>query len=85
MADEHAVKLMNPLNYIGEPGSTFAKYWRVRHGTLDFGNMLTNPIILSTTLQNKGFDIDCALAWDQAHAGDYDLDELFVWLDRICR
>lgn len=84
LAGASALHLMNPLHYLGAPGSTAAKYWRIRHGTLDFGNMLTNPVILSATLQNRGFEVDCALAWDQAHAGDYDMDELFGWLDKIC-
>ena len=84
MAEGAPLKLMNPMNYLGLPGSTAAKYWRVRHGTLDFGHLLTNPVILSATLQNRGFDVDSAFAWGQGHGGDYDMDELFTWLGRIC-
>ena len=84
MADVKAIRLMNPLHYINTAGSTTSKYWRIRHGTLDFGNMLTNPIILATSLQNRAFNVDCELAWGQPHGGDYDMDELFGWLDRVC-
>ena len=85
MADAYAIKLMNPLLYIDDPGSTAAKHWRIRHGTRDFGHMLTNPVILGATLQNRGFDTDLAFAWEQGHAGDYDIDELFDWIESVCR
>ena len=84
MVDGEALRLMNPVNYIGFPGNSPAKHWRVRHGTRDFSNILTNPVILAVILQNRGFEVDCAFAWDQAHGGDYDLDELFAWTDSIC-
>jgi hypothetical protein len=28
--------------------------------------------------------VDSAFAWGQGHGGDYDMDELFAWLGRIC-
>ena len=28
--------------------------------------------------------VDCHSPWDTPHAGDYDLDELFAWIDGIC-
>jgi hypothetical protein len=84
MAGDIPMRLMNPMSYIGIQGSDMAKHWRVRHGTRDFGHLLTNPIIISTVLQNRGFDVDCALAWDQTHGGDYDLGELFEWIGKIC-
>ncbi|MFM2342002.1 MAG: hypothetical protein RLZZ592_1655, partial [Pseudomonadota bacterium] len=31
----------------------------------------------------NGIDVDLALPWDRPHSGDYDLDELFAWIDRV--
>lgn len=78
------VKLMNPLNYIAQPQTTTAKYWRIRHGTKDKDTGLAIPVILATCLRNHGFDVNFALPWDKPHSGDYDLDELFQWTDSIC-
>lgn len=34
-ADPHLVATMNPMEFIGKPDATIAKFWRVRHGTND--------------------------------------------------
>lgn len=83
LADEGIVKLMNPMNYLGTEGSTTSRYWRIRHGTLDKDTSLAIPVILATKLQNEGLGVDFALPWDRSHSGDYDLEELFAWMDRI--
>ena len=85
LADATIVKMMNPMNYIGAKGTTTAQYWRIRHGIVDRDTSLAIPVILTTKLQNNGFNVDFAMPWDQGHGGDYDLDELFVWIDRVCR
>ena len=41
--------------------------------------------ILATTLKNKGFDVDYAVPWGVPHSGDYDLDELFAWMEKISK
>lgn len=84
-ADNLQIKMMNPMHYIGQPQTITAKYWRIRHGTKDKDTGLAIPVILGTCLQNKGFDVDLALPWEKPHSGDYDLDELFEWIDSICR
>ncbi len=84
-ADPRIVKMMNPLNYIGTAGTTTAQYWRIRQGTKDRDTSLAVPVILATTLENRGYDVDFALPWDKPHGGDYDLDELFAWINSICR
>lgn len=83
MADAGIVKVMNPMNYIGTPGTTTAKYWRIRHGSEDRDTTLAVPVILATTLENKGYSVDFALPWAQGHGGDYDLEELFAWMAGI--
>jgi len=85
LADAAIVKLMNPLDYIGAPGVTTAPHWRIRHGTADRDTALAVPTILATKLQNSGEQVDFALPWAQGHSGDYDLNELFAWIDQICQ
>jgi hypothetical protein len=84
LADATIVKILNPMNYIGTKGTTSAQYWRIRHGSIDRDTSLAIPVILATKLKNKGFDVDFAVPWGQGHGGDYDLDELFAWMDKIC-
>ncbi len=84
MADPAIVRLMNPVAHIleGNPGA--AKHWRVRHGSFDRDTSLAIPVILATLLANRGFDVDFALPWGLPHSGDYDLPELFAWIDNLC-
>ena len=84
LADATLVKMMNPMNYIGSEGTTTATYWRIRHGAVDRDTSLAIPVILATTLEQKGFNVDFAVPWGQGHGGDYDLDELFAWIGSIC-
>ena len=83
LADAQIIKLLNPTKYIGEADT--AKHWRIRHGTFDRDTSLAIPVILATLLENKGYDVDFFLPWGLPHSGDYDLDELFAWIDRICK
>lgn len=84
-ADETVVKMMNAMYYIDDEKTTVAKHWRIRHGTYDKDGGLAVPVILGTHLKNKGYDVDLALPWDRPHSGDYDLDELFNWIDNVCK
>lgn len=83
LADERIIKMLNPVRYIGEADT--AKHWRVRHGAFDRDTSLAVPVILATILENRGYDVDFCLPWGLPHSGDYDLEELFAWIDRICR
>ncbi len=85
MADMQQIKMMNPMNYIGDKAAKTSKNWRVRHGAKDKDTGFAVPVILATVLQNKGFSVDFALPWDKPHSGDYDLEELFNWMDGICK
>jgi hypothetical protein len=85
MADAQQIKMMNPMNYIGNKAANTSKYWRVRHGAKDKDTGFAVPIILAITLQNRGFNVDFALPWDKPHSGDYDLEDLFKWIDTICK
>lgn len=84
-ADSHIVKMMNPMSYIGTKDTKTAKYWRIRHGSKDKDTGLAVSAILALNLQNHGASVDYALPWDKPHSGDYDLDELFVWINSIAK
>lgn len=83
LADKDIVKTMNPLNYIGKSGVKTAHYWRIRYGEADRDTTIAVPAVVALRLQQAGYDVDFASPWARGHAGDYDLDELFAWMDAI--
>lgn len=83
MAEEEIVSMLNPLSQIKK--SDAAPHWRIRHGAFDRDTSLAIPVILATVLQNGGYDVDFSLPWGLPHSGDYDLEELFAWIDGICK
>ena len=85
MADEKIIRMLNPLNYIGQKDVQTAGYWRIRHGAKDRDTSIAIPAILALKLENNGEYVDFASPWGKGHAGDYDLDELFNWMDSICK
>lgn len=85
MAEADVVRLLNPLYYIGEEGTATAPHWRIRHGSYDKDTGLAIPTILATRLMNTKHDVDFALPWDKPHSGDYDLPELFDWINHLMR
>ncbi|MBE6098755.1 MAG: alpha/beta hydrolase [Anaerovibrio sp.] len=85
MADSETIKLMNPMNFIGNGKAVTAKHFRIRHGAIDRDTTLAIPAILALKLQNSGIDVNFYSPWNRGHAGDYDLPELFNWIDSICK
>ena len=85
MADANIVKLMNPMSFIGKKNSHLPKYWRIRHGAKDSDTSAAISLILATALQNNHYPVDYALPWDKPHSGDYDLEELFTWGEKISK
>ena len=79
------MKMMNPMDYIGTKGTGVARHWRIRHGTADRDTSLAIPVLLATKLTHSGCKVDLALPWARGHGGDYDLDELFAWMARVCK
>jgi len=77
------VRLMNPMNFIGDKSSTVAPNWYIRHGANDRDTGFQIALNLHTKLVNAGFNPDFAFAWGKPHTGDYDLDELFEWIKGI--
>lgn len=82
LAGPAVVRLLNPVAYIGKADT--APHWRIRHGAYDRDTSLAIPVILALTLQNNGYSVDFSLPWGLPHSGDYDLNELFAWIDMVC-
>ena len=85
LAEAQQVKMMNPMNYIGTDGAAVAKHYRIRHGSVDRDTSLAISAMLTLKLQNCGVDANLEYPWGIPHSGDYDLPELFAWIDSICK
>lgn len=85
MVDAEKIYLMNPLNFIGKEGVNTAKHWRIRHGVKDRDTSLAVPAILALKLKQEGYNADVAAVWGVPHDGNYDIPELFEWIDSICK
>ena len=79
------VTMMNPMNYLGSPSATNAKYYRIRYGTADSNTSVAIPLIVGTRAENLGYSVDMATPFGVDHAGDYDLQDLFNWMDSIVK
>lgn len=83
LAEDSQIKLMNPMNYISDKSCNTAKNFRIRHGAIDRDTSLVISAILAVTLEMNGVNVDYHIPWGIPHSGDYDLNELFVWIDNI--
>lgn len=84
MADSSVVKMLNPMCYMEDEKAHKAKYWRIRHGECDRDTSLAISAILTLKLRAVGCEVDYHSPWNTPHSGDYDLEELFEWIDGIC-
>jgi acetyl esterase/lipase len=84
LADPTVLRMVNPLSYM-KAGSALAGHWRFRMGTADRDVGFATPAILALTLEKLGCQVDYALVWNQPHGGDFDLPELFQWIDTVVR
>lgn len=84
-AEPMQVKMMNPMYYIDDPKAKKARHFRIRHGAVDRDTSLAVSEMLWLKLKNAGIDADIAHPWGIPHAGDYDLPELFAWIDGIVK
>lgn len=85
MADAEKIYIMNPMNFIGKDGVKTAKFWRIRHGVKDRDTSLAVPAMLALKLKQCGYNADVAAVWGVPHDGNYDMPELFKWIDSICK
>lgn len=77
--------LLNPMPQIGQSGVTVAPHWYIRHGSIDRDTAFPVALNLATKLENAGKDVNFLLAWNRPHSGDYALNELFDWLDKLVK
>ena len=82
-AEPEIIKMLNPMDYIEDEKAKTAKYFRIRHGESDRDTSLAISAILTLKLQETGSVVDYASPWGIPHSGDYDLKELFSWIDTI--
>lgn len=83
---ERRVHMFNPMEYIGQEGSTQAKYFRIRVGSRDADTAATVSMALALKLHNCGSEnVDYAIVWDQPHCdADYP-GEICMWIKEICK
>jgi|GEM_PF-462443 len=76
-------KLINALPYIGKTDG-ITPNWRIRVGTRDRDTSFTVAYNMSRALKAdpKVKNLDYALHWDQGHAGNYDVQAAFTWIDQ---
>lgn len=77
------LEMYNPMDFIGHDKSTIAPHWYIRHGAKDRDTSFLVPINLATRLENTGYDVNFFLPWNRPHSGDYNLDDLFSWLNAL--
>lgn len=77
--------LLNPMNFIGTDKAKVAPHWYIRHGARDRDTAFPIPVNLALKLQNSGKDVNFKLPWNRPHSGDYALDELFEWMNKITK
>lgn len=80
---EKRVVMMNPMNFITSDNKGIARHWYIRHGAKDRDTSFLVPLNLATRLRNCGYDVDFALPWNRPHSGDYNLDDLFGWIEKV--
>ncbi|WP_143203894.1 subtype B tannase [Streptomyces sp. CB02400] len=78
------VHLINPMDFIGTRADT-APNWYVRHGTRDRDTSFTVSVNLDRALaaDKQVENLDHRLAWNQPHAGNYDVPEAMAWIARV--
>ena len=84
-AEDIVIKMMNPMYYVDDEKADTAKYFRIRHGECDRDTSLAISAMLTLKLREVGCEVDYHSPWNVPHAGDYDMEELFAWIDEICK
>lgn len=84
MAEAVVVKMLNPMNYIEDVNAVKTKHWRIRHGECDRDTSLAISAMLALKLKEQHCEVDYHSPWNVPHSGDYDLEELFAWIDELC-
>lgn len=83
VCDPAIVRMLNPMEYVGKADTV--KHWRIRHGAADRDTSLAVPVLFVELLRANGCVVDFHSPWGVPHAGDYGVDEMFAWIDSICK
>ncbi|MFF4835441.1 subtype B tannase [Streptomyces sp. NPDC001315] len=80
------IHLINPMDFIGT-GADTAPNWYVRNGTRDRDTSFIVSINVDRALEadKQVKDVDYELAWNQPHAGNYDVPEAMAWIAKVLR
>ncbi|MFF0585042.1 subtype B tannase [Streptomyces sp. NPDC003781] len=81
------VHLINPMDFVGTAAADTAPNWYVRHGTRDRDTAFTVSVNLDRALaaDQQVEDLNYQLAWNQPHAGNYDVPEAMAWIAEAVR
>jgi hypothetical protein len=76
-------RMINALPYIGKTDG-ITPHWRIRNGARDRDTSFTIAYNINRALRAdaKVKTIDYALQWDTGHAGNYDVQAAFQWIDQ---
>lgn len=80
IAEPEQVRLTNPMSFVKNP---YTRHWRIRHGAYDRDTSFAISAMFALLLEMNGKQVDYHLPWGLPHSGDYDLEELFQWIDCI--
>ncbi|MGP3769714.1 subtype B tannase [Streptomyces sp. SDT5-1] len=81
------IHLINPMDFIGSKDADAAPHWYVRNGTRDRDTSFIIGINLDRALEAdpQVADVNFQLAWNQPHAGNYDVPEAMAWIDKTVK
>ncbi len=80
-AEGAQIRLMNPIAFTEHEGC--AAHFRIRHGAADRDTSFAISAMFALKLVAAGKAVDYQLPWGIPHSGNYDLKELFDWIDSI--
>ncbi|MFF9457953.1 subtype B tannase [Streptomyces flaveolus] len=77
--------LINPMDFVGTATADTAPNWYVRNGTRDRDTSFVIGINLDRALGSdpQVRDLNFQLAWNQPHAGNYDVPEAMAWIAKV--
>ncbi|MYT69140.1 MULTISPECIES: subtype B tannase [unclassified Streptomyces] len=77
--------LINPMDFIGTEHADTAPNWYVRNGTRDRDTSFIIGINLDRALEAdpQVGNVNFQLAWNQPHAGNYDVPEAMAWIAKV--
>lgn len=80
------IHLIDPMDFIGTNADT-APNWYVRNGTRDRDTSFIISVNLDRALEadKQVKNVDYRLAWNQPHAGNYDVPEAMAWIAEVVK